>query len=230
VDPGTPEALPWWAQTRARLALLLLILLAGGGGTLLAASALRSASADDGCWIHEGPPSIWLRPAVVSAAVQRLGLRSVAGRGTVTESGLSPSDAAWTDAPPGRFMTRRAFVPAGYEVRWRGASGDRLGVAAYRFADPSAAADFVAAASSTRCRPGATDHPVVAPPSATVLTHTGPRGAPQLDLFFRRGPTGYRLFDVPAGGRAGEGRGTGALAALACRLTEARCAGQSGGG
>jgi hypothetical protein len=221
VDTGSPDELPWWAQARARIALLLLTLLAAGGTAVLATATLGPASADDGCWIEEGPPPIWLRPAVVTAAVRRLGLVSLPAPGARPVHGLSTPDAALSGAAPEPTAPRTGLVPAGYEVRWRSSRGERFGVAAYRFSSGAAAAAFVSHASATRCRPGTAAQASAEPPGARTLTQQG--AAAELDLFFHRGATGYWLFATPA-------RGTGltqadhtALGVLACRLTEAHC-------
>lgn len=226
MDTRNPDQLPWWAQTRARIALLLLILVAGGGVAALASATRSSAGGGKDCWIREGAPTIGLSPTVITAAVRRLGLTALPPAGAATVRGLSTPDAAWNGRAPRPIPPHATFVGAGYAITWRTAAGDQLGVAAYRFPSTAEAGSFTARASSTHCRPGTAAEAASAPAGGRLLTQRAPGTPTELDLFFARGFTGYWLFEVPARAGVPIAATRSTLTGLACRLTEARCAGR----
>ncbi len=224
------QPLPIWARPRVRGGLLALLLV---GALVLLVAHSQAGSADDGCWIAEGPTAIQLRAGAVAVGVRRLGLTALAHPEQIAEAGLMPTTAAFAGGRPAPIdLTAEPSRPvsAGYGVRWFRRDGDELGAAAFRLPTPNAAAAWVAAAASTHCRPGTSPGRVGAPARARGLIRADPAGHLETDVFLARGPTAWWLLDVPARNRPPDPHSPAAraalarTAALACRLPAAGCA------
>jgi hypothetical protein len=223
VPSDPPPPLPWWVRARVRFAVLGVVL---AGVVALAVTQLTGGTANGGgCWIDQGPAAVELSAGAVAAAIPRLGLERVPGRGDHELAGLTDPGAVFTDSPPRPADLARDPshpVVAAFGVTWTPGPGESAGVAAFRFATTLDAAEYLAGASSPRCRAGAETRAISGGPSGgRGLARRDPHGHPQADILFARRLTVYWVYDVTETGDAqlAAKRANG----LACRLPAAAC-------
>jgi hypothetical protein len=227
-------------DARLRLGLLLLILVALAFYAVLQ----RPWEGDDGAEVVIAAPSSSAcatdaMPSPKTIDLDRLGrLRSEVSSQAVFgvdldsyEEGFVGTTAAFSDAEPTMqpIGTSIGGVPAGYEYRWWTPSRHDVVADVWFFDSPARAEDFLARASSPRCRQAATAASAVAPAGGRDLEWRNPFGFMQQDLFFARGSRVYRLAvvapgaphkPVPAQRRAG----FRLVNALGCELLGLACA------
>jgi hypothetical protein len=209
---------PWWAQPRARLAVLVAVLagVSAYGVPRIVAEGFGRAAAVPVC-----PPLV--PPTVRVDRPDMQGLWPLAkGGGDVSRDRDDTGD-AWTDQRT--VPLRRA---AGYMlVWWR--RHEVLSASVFAFRSAADAAAYVAAAGSTRCRGPARAFGISRPAGGRVVVWTNPVLNLQADVFFARGDRVYRITEVPADAwnkvpRAVDvGRYALMTERVACELPEAGC-------
>ena len=188
-------------DARLRLAFLLLVLIAlaayavlqrpweGDGEEVVAASSSAcSAGASPIPRTISLGQLARLRSEISSQAVFGADLDSY-------EEGFVGTAAAFSDAEPTMqpIGTADEGMPAAYEYRWWTPSGHDVVADAWVFDDSGGARDFLAQASSPRCRQAAMSAAARFPADGRNVEWRNPFGFMQQDLFFARGPRVYRI-------------------------------------
>ena len=156
--------------------------------------------------------------------------------GRLYEEGTITASNAWTDNSPGPLpLAPTAPRPAGYEMRWWAPNHDDIVADVFEFAGPRQAQEFLAQASSTRCRNSAKQTTALWPAQARNLLWLNPDGFYQEDVLFARAQRVYRVAAVLPGTAAGAKPRRRALHraflrvdVLACLLPDAGCTIASG--
>lgn len=223
---------------RARLALLLGALAAvliawqmdlfQGGG---AGAAARS------CPIDEAPVLAAVGPARLAGFKRDLeGM--IAGREArfPEEKGLTPYEqgviiaaAAWTDMEPGNGgVPSSGQQPGGFEMRWWTVGRDDVVGDVFLFENAADAKEYLALATSPKCRSKASQRAALFPPGAHNLEWSNPFSYAQQDVYLKRGPRVYRVSVVQPAVHATVGaamrlQGFHLVNELACDLPGAGC-------